>query len=354
MSPSPLPFLASVQRPLRVLWLQSGGCGGCSMSLLCADTPDLQASLADAGIELLWHPSLSLQTGHELLELLQDCLSGKQTLDVLCLEGAVLRGPHGSGRFHVLAGTGRPMLQWVTELAQVARVTVAVGSCAAWGGITAGGQNPTDAVGLQFEGSKPGGALGAAWRSPSGLPVVNIAGCPTHPEWVTETLALLAAGVLDAGCAGRTRTPALLRRSSGAPRLHAQRVLRVQGQRRKALGPGLHDGAHGLQGHPGPRRLQYTPVERRRLLHPRWLRLHQLHRARLREPRPPLPHDARRSPASLSACPPTCPRPGSLRWLRLSKSATPCARASQRHRRPPGGGAGDQEDHPQTMTPRHE
>jgi ferredoxin hydrogenase small subunit len=43
--------------PLNVLWLQSGGCGGCSMSLLCADTPDFAALLRDAGLNLLWHPS---------------------------------------------------------------------------------------------------------------------------------------------------------------------------------------------------------------------------------------------------------------------------------------------------------
>ena len=41
-----------------------------------------------------------------------------------------------------------------------------------------------------------GGALGAAFRSRSGMPVINVAGCPTHPNWVTETLMLLAAGSL--------------------------------------------------------------------------------------------------------------------------------------------------------------
>ena len=35
---------------MNVLWLQSGGCGGCSMSLLCADTTDFQGHLRDAGI----------------------------------------------------------------------------------------------------------------------------------------------------------------------------------------------------------------------------------------------------------------------------------------------------------------
>ena len=29
--------------------------------------------------------------------------------------------------------------------------------------------------------------------------MINVAGCPTHPDWVTETLLLLAAGKLSAG-----------------------------------------------------------------------------------------------------------------------------------------------------------
>ena len=30
---------------MNLLWLQSGGCGGCSMSLLCADTADFAGQL---------------------------------------------------------------------------------------------------------------------------------------------------------------------------------------------------------------------------------------------------------------------------------------------------------------------
>ena len=51
---------------MNVLWLQSGGCGGCSMSLLCADTTDFQGHLRDAGIRLLWHPSLSMESGEDV------------------------------------------------------------------------------------------------------------------------------------------------------------------------------------------------------------------------------------------------------------------------------------------------
>lgn len=183
---------------MNVLWLQSGGCGGCSMSLLCADTLDFHGHLQNAGIRLLWHPSLSLANGKELIELLETIADGRMRLDVLCVEGALLRGPNGTGRFHTLAGTGIPMIDWIYRLARHAKHVVAVGSCAAWGGVTAGGENPTDACGLQFEDDRLGGVLGADFRSSSGLPVINIAGCPTHPNWVTDTLMALAAESFNA------------------------------------------------------------------------------------------------------------------------------------------------------------
>jgi len=182
----------------KVLWLQSGGCGGCSMSLLCADTADFPAMLRHGGIELLWHPSLSLASGEELMTLLDDCLAGRIALDALCIEGALLRGPNGSGRFHVMAGTGVPMISWVRRLAGVARHVVAVGSCAAWGGISAAGANATEACGLQYEDERKGGLLGAGFVARGGLPVINVAGCPTHPGWVVDTLMALAAGTLRA------------------------------------------------------------------------------------------------------------------------------------------------------------
>ena len=177
---------------LNVLWLQSGGCGGCTLSWIGGDGGPLFATLADAGIEIVWHPSLSEASADESLDILESCADGRRDFDVLCIEGSLLRGPHGSGRFHVLAGTGRPMIEWVKLLAAHARHVVAVGSCAAFGGITAAGVNPTDACGLQYDGTNSGGLLGAAFRAGAGLPVVNVSGCPTHPDWVTETLLSLA------------------------------------------------------------------------------------------------------------------------------------------------------------------
>ncbi|QTL04644.1 HupU protein [Aquabacter sp. L1I39] len=190
-------FSGTPDSPFTVLWLQSGGCGGCTMSLLCAEGPDVMTTLEGAGISLLWHPSLSEETGDEALDIFARIQAGEIVLDALCVEGALLRGPNGTGRFHMLAGTGRATIEWVRELAGLARYVVAVGTCAAYGGVTAAGLNPTDACGLQYDGRREGGALGAGFRSREGLPVINVAGCPTHPNWVTETLMLLAAGLVS-------------------------------------------------------------------------------------------------------------------------------------------------------------
>jgi ferredoxin hydrogenase small subunit len=162
------------------------------MSLLGAESPDLFRLLADAGLELIFHPSLSEATGDEALALLRGCAEGTMPLDILCVEGAMLRGPHGSGGFHRLSGSGVPMTAWVRRLAGRARHVVAVGSCAAFGGIPSAGSNPTDACGLQFDADHPGGLLGADWHACGGLPVINVAGCPTHPGWVVDTLISLA------------------------------------------------------------------------------------------------------------------------------------------------------------------
>ena len=185
------------QQSFSVLWLQSGGCGGCSMSLLNAEAPDLYRSLQQANIQLLWHPSLSEASNEEFLSLLTQIVEGAIPLDALCLEGSLMRGPNGTGRFHILAGSGRPMIDWIADLSQRARYTLAIGSCAAFGGITRAGSNPGEACGLQYEGDQAGGLLAEDWRSPAGLPVINIAGCPTHPGWVLETLMQLALGDLS-------------------------------------------------------------------------------------------------------------------------------------------------------------
>ncbi|ABD89310.1 NADH ubiquinone dehydrogenase [Rhodopseudomonas palustris] len=184
--------------PINLLWLQAAGCGGCTMAILEQGRAGWFAELASFDINLLWHPSVSEATADDVIDLLAAVSAARTPLSVLVVEGAVLRGPNGSGRFNMLGGTGRSMASWISELAPRADYVVAVGSCSAYGGVPAAGHNPTDASGLQFLGTEPGGVLGAAFRSKAGLPVINIAGCAPHPGWIAETLAALALGEFSA------------------------------------------------------------------------------------------------------------------------------------------------------------
>jgi uptake hydrogenase small subunit len=226
------------RRRANVLWLQSGGCGGCTTSLLCSGSGDLLGTLADAGLHLLWHPSLSEASGAEALSLLRACASGVTPLDILCVEGSVLRGPGGTGRFHVFSGTGEPMMAWIGRLAARAGRVVAVGTCTAYGGMTSAGGNPADACGLQYDGEVPGGLLGATWCDPSGLPVINVAGCPIHPAWVLDVLVALSLdtfGPSDLDALGRPRAYADELVHHGCPR-NEYYEFKASAERPSALG----------------------------------------------------------------------------------------------------------------------
>jgi len=190
--------MTTAKRPLNMLWLQSGGCGGCSLSLLGAETPDLFTVLEGAGINLIWHPAFSVESDVDARGIMDKVLSGEIELDIFCLEGSVLRGPDGTGGFHRQSGTGQSMMEIIAQLVAKAEYVLAIGSCAAFGGITSGGGNPSEACGLQYDNADGGGLLGDVFRSKKDLPVINIAGCPIHPDWVTGTLMQIAMGELDA------------------------------------------------------------------------------------------------------------------------------------------------------------
>src|SRR6185369_17994747 len=97
-------------------------------------------------------PALALESGEEALAILEDCAAGRLAFDVLCVEGAMLRGPNGSGKFHLMAGDGRPLTEWVERLARQAKWVFAIGSCTAYGGLSAGTPgNPLEACGLQYD-----------------------------------------------------------------------------------------------------------------------------------------------------------------------------------------------------------
>ena len=123
-------------------------------------------------------------------EQLQKILSGQQALDILIVEGAVLLGPNGTGMYD--AREGVPNKNLIHDLAHQAQFVIALGTCACYGGVNA--KERVESVGLQFDGYTCGGFLGKEFRTKSGYPVVNLAGCPCHHDVVTGALIALSHG----------------------------------------------------------------------------------------------------------------------------------------------------------------
>lgn len=175
-----------------LLWLQGGACSGNTMSFLNAEEPTVVELVTDFGINILWHPSIGLEIGEQVTELLEDIKSGKIPLDILVFEGSIVQGPNGTGTMNYFAD--RPMMDWVKELSEVTQFTVAIGDCATYGGIPAVAPNPSESTGMQFLKKEKGGLLGKNYVSKGGLPVINIPGCPAHPDWVTQILVAISTG----------------------------------------------------------------------------------------------------------------------------------------------------------------
>jgi len=179
---------------IRLLWLQGLCCGGETISLLNAEQPDLLTTFELLGVDLVWHPSFSRIQGDEARELLRQCEQGAKKLDILAVEGAI------PAEEATRPGTVRPgerdIAVQVAKLAARARYVMAVGTCASFGGVMSVKAERTFARGLQFSGPEGGGLLGTDFRSVAGMPVVNVPGCPAHPDWITCTLTELASARL--------------------------------------------------------------------------------------------------------------------------------------------------------------
>jgi len=176
-----------------LIWLQGANDHGCSISFLNADQPDVFQIVDKLGVNVVFHPTINPTSGPQAVKAMEPYAKGEKPLDVLVVEGAVQRGPDNSGAFCLIGD--RPLKDLVLELADKAAYTVAIGTCAAFGGVAAADPNPTDATGLQFHKTQKGGILGAGYRSKAGLPVINVPGCPAHPDWLSKTLGAVLLGM---------------------------------------------------------------------------------------------------------------------------------------------------------------
>ncbi|MBA7624461.1 Periplasmic [NiFeSe] hydrogenase small subunit [subsurface metagenome] len=168
-----------------VVWIQTGSCTGCSVSVLNSVSPSIKNVLIDEVIpgkhvNLKFQATIMAGQGQAVLDVLEEVPKTNKGGYILVVEGAIPTKDGGIyGTMGEKDGKAVPMASRVEALAKDALAIIALGTCAAFGGIPAGKPNPGGYVGTdQF--LKPRGIA---------TPLINIPGCPPHPDWFVATVA---------------------------------------------------------------------------------------------------------------------------------------------------------------------
>lgn len=176
-----------------VIWLAGGACTGCSISLLNCENPDIQNVLLNV-ISLKFHENVSAAQGELAMKAVYDTVEKYAGQYVLCVEGAVQAKENGDWCI-IGEKDGKPvtMLQAVKDVGSKAAAILSIGTCAAYGGLPAADPNPSEAKSVA--------------DIVKGKPIINIGGCPPHPDWIVGTIAhyLLFKEVPELDSAGRPK-----------------------------------------------------------------------------------------------------------------------------------------------------
>ncbi len=151
------------------VWLEFQDCAGDSESMLRATKPTIAEVVLDV-ISLEYHETIMAGAGKSAEKALQDVVKNQKGKYIAIVEGAI---PTKDGGIYCTIG-GRSALDIAREVCGGAAMTLAVGSCASWGGIASAKPNPTGAVGV-----------GAAVP---GITYVNVPGCAHNVENATAVI----------------------------------------------------------------------------------------------------------------------------------------------------------------------
>jgi len=153
-----------------LVWLEFQDCAGNTESFLRATKP----SAAEVILDLLsvdYHETIMAAAGHQAEAALQGIVDSKPGEYIAVVEGSI---PVGASGGYCMVG-GRAALDIAREVCEKALATVAVGTCAAFGGIPAAAPNPT-------------GALSVSQAVPNVGTLINLSACPANAENITALL----------------------------------------------------------------------------------------------------------------------------------------------------------------------
>lgn len=155
----------------KLVWLELTGCSGNIISLLDGVDPAFK-TLATKLVDIEYDNSLMAAEGEAAMAKLFAPAKGDY---ILAVEGAV--ATKDDGLYNVIGRyRGKPVTAKaaVEALGEKASFVIAVGTCAADGGISAANPNPGECLGIQSMLSRK---------------VIRLPGCPCHPYWFMGTLA---------------------------------------------------------------------------------------------------------------------------------------------------------------------
>ena len=215
-------FAQGKPNKMPAIWLELGSCTGNSISLDNAVNPSLYQLLTET-LDMRYNWLLNVAQGELALQALLETVEKEANNFLLIIEGAVMTADNGRYN-HIFLRNGQMVtgLTAVTEFAAKAKYIVAVGDCACFGGPSAAHPNP-------------GGAKGV-WDVVTAKPIINIPGCPAHPDWMSGTLVhLILYGMPELDSYNR-------------PKMFFGRTIHDQCQRRQQFEDGIFAGFPGERG----------------------------------------------------------------------------------------------------------
>jgi len=166
---------AELATRLPVIWQELQSCTGNSMALIRNSNPGIDELILDL-ISLEYSEVLMAPSGQAAEDVLEAAIQRYDGQYIAVFEGSVPVADNGS--FLTIGPAGHTGVEIVEHIARHSAAVIAVGTCAAYGGIPAARPNPTAALGIaDFLNSKR-----------INKPVVNLPACPVSSTNVVGTI----------------------------------------------------------------------------------------------------------------------------------------------------------------------
>ncbi|WP_295461072.1 hydrogenase small subunit [uncultured Thiodictyon sp.] len=173
LPPGAVPAIAAALEAARrpsVIWLSFQECTGCTESLTRSHSPTIE-DLILGTISLDYHHTLQAAAGTAAEAARDQAMKENHGKYLLIVDGS-LPGADSNPGYSTIAGVSNYAM--LMEAVQGAAAVVAVGTCAAFGGLPGADPNPTGAVSVM--------------DVVKDKPVVNVSGCPPVPMVITGVL----------------------------------------------------------------------------------------------------------------------------------------------------------------------